>query len=174
MSEKCIKKLEASTESRKIEDLNFLMNMKTTREGSIGSFDKKLVKTKKRKLQEDNYKALNVSKEPCCSSASFFEDRDDHADVNSSEEDINDVDYSDKTVDAQLRQVRKKQNLFIVDNKSESWKNNLCLVADKYKLSNRCATETAGIVLKSSGVDLSQISLSKTTISRKRKQVRKI
>ena len=51
ISKKVEKKLEQSSNKRNIEDYEFLMNMKTNREGGIGGFDKKKLLTEKRKMQ---------------------------------------------------------------------------------------------------------------------------
>ena len=150
---KCERELKKSSDPRKIEDWNFLQRMKTTREGGIGSIDKKFQDKQARRryearlLQKPNSSILDVHVNSTAETLADFED-DPNVEVSCSHEDPD----------------------FILPESSE----HKCVklreevLTREAKLSHRNTAQQLGAALKQQGKEIDSITLSAMSVKRKR------
>ena len=166
---KQLKELETSQDKRNVEDAEFVKNVMTTREGSLGAKDTKLIKRVKEKIRKrpkinNNHAPTFTNSEEDTSQQHYNMDTDDDEDT----------EFVLNTYQNNLLKNKgnKRLNLSFEENVEGNWKNELCLIGDKYGSSNRCLTETVSAVLKSGGINPNDTRLSVNTIRRKRLKLR--
>ena len=164
------KNMEQSTDKRTKEDFKFLSNMKTTRDGGIGTFDRKKAQTEKRKIERKQKTISCVT--PNENSEVVFSDDDEEEE----EEYIAGTSAADRNFvpkSSTKKQKKTKIDVTLTEEKGGSgWKKQLFLIGDKYGSSNRCLTETTSAFLKTGGVDLHETKLSLSTVWRQRRATR--
>ena len=136
--------------------------MKTTRKGVLGQKDKKLIASKKILLKSTFVKQSQPSSELNKHNLPQLEY--DCIDTSSDEE------YIPKN---QNSGFKSRQSIF--DTKQSELPAEMLFVADKYKCSNRCVTETLAVMHKSRGTNLDDIDLStvrRDTVRRRREALR--
>lgn len=152
--------------SQKEEDLQFLAALKDGKRVVVGSVDKKLerkcVNTEKRKELTKKY-ALKMKLEPSKEVFEVSEGCDD-----------NDTDGGLSDDDFQPLKKQKKEGVMFKSPTNPLKAKEVCQMADRLNLSLNQATGIAAAVLKSSGIDLEQVPLSKTSCHRYRQQNRTV
>ena len=155
---KCERELEKSSDTSKIEDWNFLQRMETTREGRIGSIDKKFQDKQARRryearlLQKQNSSTLDVNS--TTGTLPDFEDDPDVEEVSCSHEDPDFIlPESSEHKCVKLREVVLTGEV--------------CLIADKAKLSHRNTAQLLGAALKQQGKEIDNVTLSVMSVKRK-------
>ena len=147
-----------STDPRSIEDLNFLKNMKTTRSGGLGSLDVKYQKRLKRKKLDEKMEETRIKK-----NARRTEEAINQEEIGTDEvlcEGSQDSDYIPNTT-----RIRHKQRIDVLSP-------GLCAISDKYSNSNRGLMQIVGETLKMTGLEMSDVSLSVSTVKRRRNSYR--
>ena len=140
----------------------------TTREGSLGGKDMKLVKRVKEKIRKRHRLYNNASTLTNSDKDTYHE----HYSTDTDDDESTEFVLNNYQKNMLKNRENKRLNLSFEDNVEGDWKNELCLIGDKYWSSNRCLTETVSAVLKSGGTNPNDIRLSVNTIRRKRSKLR--